>query len=86
MGLSRPLEPLAGLGDVPLHLHRTMHERLAVRSPIRVAFLFPRYPHEDFIQTTSWRRLHRDQRKGAFALPLLGTIPSTNEPSSPLEP
>ncbi len=33
MGLSCPLEPLAGLGDVPLHLHRTMHERLAVRSP-----------------------------------------------------
>lgn len=30
MGLSRPLEPLAGLGDVPLHLHRTMHKRLPV--------------------------------------------------------
>ena len=50
-----PLNPLAGLGEVPLHLHRTMHERLAVRSPIRDAFELPRYPHEDFIQTTSWR-------------------------------
>ena len=40
---------------MPLHLHRTMHERLAVRSPIRRAFELPRYPHEDFIQTTSWR-------------------------------
>ena len=44
MGLSRPLEPLAGLGDLPLHLHRTMHERLAVRSPIGEAFLLPPIP------------------------------------------
>jgi hypothetical protein len=31
----------------------------------------------DTPMTTSWRRLHRDRRKGAFALPFLGTIPST---------
>jgi transposase InsO family protein len=28
---------------------------------------------------TSWRRLHRDHRKGAFAPPFLGTVPSTKE-------
>lgn len=67
----------------PLETHS---HRLAVASPISGAFLLPRYPHEDFIQTTSWRRLHRDRRKGAFALPFLGTIPSTIDPSSPLEP
>lgn len=54
-------QPLAGLGEVPLHLHRTMHERLAVQLPIRGAFLLPPIPP----MTISWRRLHRDQ-EGSF--------------------
>lgn len=29
-GVSPPPDPRAGLGDMPLHLHRTMHKRLAV--------------------------------------------------------
>lgn len=36
----------------------------------------PRHPHDHFMET----------RKGAFALPFLGTFPSTKEPSRPLEP
>lgn len=29
-GLSHPLNPLAGLGELPLHLHRTTHKQLPV--------------------------------------------------------
>ena len=36
------------------------------------------------ILTISWRRLHRDRKKGAFALPFLGTIPSTKGRFIPL--
>jgi len=40
----------------------------------------PKTP-DNSIEATSWR-----PKKGAFALPFLGTFPSTNEPSRPLEP
>lgn len=40
----------------------------------------------DTPMTTSWRRLHRDRRKGAFALPFLGAIPSTWGHSAPRPP
>jgi len=33
--------PLAGLGEAPLHPHRTMHEHVGVQSPFRGAFLLP---------------------------------------------
>ena len=52
MELSRPLEPLAALGDVPLHLHRTMHERLAVRPPP----FHEDQPFADWMRAMSWRR------------------------------
>ncbi len=32
---------LAGLGELPLHLHQTMHEHVDVQSPFRGAFLLP---------------------------------------------
>lgn len=46
---SAPSKPIAvssraGLGDMPLHLHRTMHDRLAVQPPIRGTSVLPRYP------------------------------------------
>ena len=56
-GAIAPLNPLAGLGEMPLHLHRTMHEPPAVRSPIRGAFEAP----TDTPMTISWRRFQRDQ-------------------------
>jgi hypothetical protein len=43
----------------------------------------PKTP-DNSIEAISWRRLHRDQGKGAFALPFLGTIPSTRERVTPL--
>lgn len=40
----------------------------------------------DTPMTISWRRLHRDQGKGAFALPFPGPTPSTWGPSAPRPP
>ncbi len=63
---------------VPLETHS---HRLAVASPIRGAFLLPRYPHDHFMETTSSR-----PQKGAFALPFLGTIPSSRRLRAPCIP
>jgi hypothetical protein len=35
------LRPLAGLGELPLHLHRTMHEHMDVQLPFRGAHPLP---------------------------------------------
>lgn len=44
-GYRAALNPLVGPGAMPLHRHRTMHERLAVRSPIRRTVRSPRWQH-----------------------------------------
>jgi len=85
-------QPLAGLGDVPLHLHRTMDQR-AYRRPLKPtrkgAFGAPLHPidlagvpapktPDHFMETTSSRPW-----KGAFALPCPRPTPTTWGPSAP---
>ena len=65
--------PIDQWAIAPLETTRTvwpLHHQTGERS------CFPQYPHDHFMET----------RKGAFALPFLGTYPSTKEPSCPLEP
>jgi hypothetical protein len=59
------------------HVHRTMHERLAVRSPIRGAFLLP----PDTPMTIPWRPGREPSR-----YPVLGTIPSSRSLRAPCIP
>ena len=86
-------QPLAGLGDVPLHLHRTMDLR-AYRRPLKPtrkgAFGAPLHPidlagvpaprtPDHFMETTSSRPW-----KGAFTLPLPWTHPIEQGHVTPL--
>jgi len=86
-------QPLAGLGDVPLHLHRTMDQR-AYRRPLKPtrkgAFGAPLHPidlagvptpktPDHVMETTSSRPW-----KGAFALPLPWTHPIEQGRVTPL--
>src|SRR6056297_791557 len=89
-------QPLAGLGDVPLHLHRTMDQR-AYRRPLKPtrkgAFGAPLHPidlagvpapktPDHFMETTSSRPW-----KGAFhSYPCPGPIPSSRAASRRLHP
>lgn len=59
-GLSRPLEPLTGLGDVPLHpAPQPCTNGCPFDHQSGERSCSHRYPHEDFIQTISWRPTFR---------------------------
>lgn len=83
---------LAGLGEVPLHLHRTMDHR-SYRAPLNptrketslslhpstwAAFLPPRP------LTIPWRRLHRDHGREGIAAALPWNLPTEHGRSTPL--
>ena len=76
---------LQGVEPVPEPIDRIADQPLAgdfaLPAPIDLAGVpAPKAP-DHFMETTSSRPW-----KGAFALPFLGTIPSTKEQSRPLEP